>query len=44
VAVVGENLSERERAIRARNRALAAVLVALVVLFYIIAVVRLGGS
>ena len=42
--MAGENLSERERTIRARNRALAAVLVALVVLFYIIAVVRLGGS
>jgi hypothetical protein len=42
--IAGEHLGERERAIRARNRALAAVLVALVVLFYIIAVVRLGGS
>ena len=42
--MAGENLNERERAIRARNRALAGVLVALVVLFYIIAVVRLGGS
>ena len=37
-------LSERERAIRGRNRALAAVLVALVALFYVIAVVRLGGG
>jgi hypothetical protein len=42
--MAGEHLGKRERAIRARNRALAAVLVALVVLFYIIAVVRLGGS
>jgi hypothetical protein len=42
--MAGEHLADRERAIRARNRALAAVLVALVVLFYIIAVVRLGGS
>ena len=42
--MAGEQLDDRERAIRARNRALAAVLVALVVLFYIIAVVRLGGS
>jgi hypothetical protein len=42
--MAGEHLGGRERAIRARNRALAAVLVALVVLFYIIAVVRLGGS
>ena len=42
--MAGEHLAERERAIRALNRALAAVLVALVVLFYIIAVVRLGWS
>ena len=42
--MAGEHLDGRERAIRARNRALAAVLVALVVLFYIIAVVRLSGS
>jgi hypothetical protein len=42
--MAGEHLADRERAIRTRNRALAAVLVALVVLFYIIAVVRLGGS
>jgi len=42
--MAGEDLGDRERAIRTRNRALAAVLVALVVLFYIIAVVRLGGS
>ena len=40
----GENLGDRERAIRARNRALAALLVALVALFYLIALVRLGGS
>ena len=42
--MAGENLGERERAIRARNRALAAVLVGLVVLFFVIAVVRLGGG
>ena len=42
--MAGEHLGDRERSLRARNRALAAVLVALVVLFYIIAVVRLGGS
>ena len=42
--MAGEDLGERERAIRARNRALAAVLVALVALFYVIAVVRLGGG
>jgi hypothetical protein len=34
---------ERERLIRARNRALLAVLVALVALFYAIAMVRVGG-
>ena len=42
--MAGENLGERERAIRARNRALAALLVALVALFYVIALVRLGGG
>jgi hypothetical protein len=34
---------QRERMIRARNRALAAVLVTLVVLFYAITIVRIGG-
>jgi hypothetical protein len=34
---------ERERTIRARNRALVAVLVALVALFYVITLVRMGG-
>lgn len=33
----------RERTIRARNRALVAVLVALVALFYAITLVRLAG-
>ena len=42
--MAGENLGERERAIRARNRALAALLVGLVALFYVIALVRLGGG
>ena len=42
--MAGENLGERERAIRSRNRALAAVLVGLVVLFFVIALVRLGGG
>jgi hypothetical protein len=42
--MAGENLRERERAIRARNRALAALLVGLVALFYVIALVRLGGG
>lgn len=34
---------ERERTIRARNRALVAVLVALVALFYAITLVRIRG-
>ena len=35
--------SERERTIRARNRALVAVLLALVALFYVITLVRIRG-
>jgi hypothetical protein len=35
---------DRERTIRARNRALMAVLVALVALFYAVTIVRMGGS
>jgi hypothetical protein len=34
---------ERRRTIRARNRALVAVLVGLVALFYAITIVRMGG-
>jgi hypothetical protein len=34
---------DRQRTIRARNRALVAVLVALVALFYAITIVRMGG-
>jgi hypothetical protein len=34
---------ERQRTIRARNCALVAVLVALVALFYVITIVRMGG-
>ena len=34
---------DREKAIRARNRAVVAVLVALVALFYAITIVRMGG-
>ena len=37
-------MDERERRIRARNRALAAVLVALVVLFFIVTLVKLHGG
>ena len=35
--------AERERTIRTRNRALVAVLLALVALFYVITLVRIGG-
>ena len=35
--------SDRQRTIRARNRALVAVLVVLVALFYAITIVRMGG-
>lgn len=34
---------ERQRTVRARNRALVAVLVGLVALFYVITIVRMGG-
>jgi hypothetical protein len=34
---------DRQRTIRARNRALVAVLVILVALFYAITIVRMGG-
>ena len=36
--------TERERRMRARNRALLAVLLALVALFYIISIVRMSGG
>ncbi len=35
--------NERERTIRTRNRAIMAVLLALVALFYAVAIVRMGG-
>jgi hypothetical protein len=38
-----ESQRDRERTIRARNRALVAVLVALVALFYAVTIVRMGG-
>ena len=37
-------VDERERRIRARNRALLAVLLALVALFYVMALVRMSGG
>jgi hypothetical protein len=36
--------NERDRRIRARNRALLAVLLGLVALFYVMAIVRMSGS
>jgi len=36
-------MNDRERRVRAKNRALLAVLVALVALFYAITLVRMGG-
>ena len=37
-------MDERERRMRARNRALLALLLALVALFYVITLVRIGGG
>jgi len=44
MSAIGESMDERRRRIRARNRALLAVLLALVALFYIITIVRMGGG
>ena len=44
MSVAGETMDERQRRTRARNRALLAVLIALVALFYIITIVRMGGG
>jgi hypothetical protein len=43
VTAMDDPQNERERMIRARNRALVAVLVALVALFYAITIARMGG-
>ncbi len=43
MTAMGDAESERERTIRARNRALVAVLLALVALFYVITLVRIRG-
>lgn len=40
----GVVMDERERRMRARNRALLALLLALVALFYVITLVRIGGG
>lgn len=42
--MAGTRDDERQRTIRARNRALLLVLVGLVALFYIIAIVRMSGG
>ena len=41
---MAETPSDRERTMRARNRALLAVLLGLVALFYAIALVRMSGG
>lgn len=42
---IGEGtMDERQRRIRARNRALLVVLLALVALFYLISIVRMSGG
>ena len=41
---MAEKTGDRERTIRTRNRALLIVLLALVALFYVIAIVRMGGG
>jgi hypothetical protein len=43
-AAAEDAMDERQRRIKARNRALLAVLLGLVVLFYVISIVRMGGS
>jgi hypothetical protein len=42
--VDAKGTSERERRMRGRNRALLAVLLALVALFYVVTIVRIGGG
>lgn len=42
-AIVDPNKDERAQLIRARNRALVAVLVGLVALFYAITIAKIGG-
>lgn len=44
VSAAGESMDERQRRIRSRNRALLAVLLGLVLLFYIISIVRMSGG
>ena len=42
--MAGENLDDRQRTIRARNRALLLVLLGLVALLYAVAIVKMTGS
>ena len=44
IPVDAQQSDERERRIRARNRALLAVLLGLVVLFYVMSIVRMSGG
>ena len=44
ITVGDGTMDERQRRIRARNRALLAVLLALVALFYVISIVRMSGG
>jgi hypothetical protein len=44
VTTAGDVMDERRRRIRARNRALLAVLLGLVILFYVISIVRISGG
>ena len=44
MTVADEAADERQRRIKARNRALLAVLLALVALFYVISIVRMSGG
>jgi hypothetical protein len=40
----GRDPGERQRRLRSRNLAVAGVLAALVVLFYVVAIVKMGGG
>ena len=44
MSIAGESMDERQRRIRSRNRALLALLLALVALFYVISIVRMSGG
>ena len=44
MSVADPAMDERERRMRGRNRALLVVLLSLVVLFYVITLVRIGGG